>query len=143
MPENLISQNSHYYHPLTKVPPAPHRMTINADGDVVELPDDSPKLAFLSCLTDEDVAKYYYQQTGHQNLSMIRRDAGSVRYLVRMLGTDVALFAIDALINEYVSGEDRGQHAPDLIKASGYANYAEDRLGIVKQIARQYGVNGD
>jgi len=143
MPENLISPNSHYYHPLTHVRPKPHCMTMDAEGNIVELPDEAPKLAFLPSLTDEDVTNYYYQSTGWENRSAIKRDAGSVRYLVRMLGTDVALFAIDALINEYVAGDDRGTHIPDLIKASDYASWAEDRLGVVKQIARQYGVNGD
>jgi len=147
MSDNLLQADrdgkpAFYYHPLTRVPLRPHRMTINmATGELIDEPQPAPKLTFRDSLTARDVVNYYYTAVGNVNAAYVKRDEGSVKYLVRSFGLDKALFAIDALVNEYTDGERRERHAPDLIRASDYLSEAEDRMGEVAAIARQYHVH--
>jgi hypothetical protein len=139
--ENLIQAGEFYYHPLTRVPPKPHRMTMNAEGELIEEPDPAPKLAFRASLSPDDIVSYYYRSTGTCSTAYLRRDCGSVKYLVKTFGLDKTLFAIDAMIADYMEGDDREAHVPDLIGASNYVAYAEDRMGEVALINRQYGIS--
>lgn len=141
MSDNLIKPGEFYYHPLTRIPPKKHRMMINAEGELVEEPQGAPKLAFRASLVPKDVIDYYYSSVGLKSSTHAARDMGSVKYLARTFGLDKTLFAIDAVINDHNDGEDRSGHPPDLIRASDYMSEAEDRIGEVAVIARQYQVN--
>ena len=141
MSDNLIKSGEFYFHPLTRIPPARHRMGMTPEGELVEEPQEAPKLAFRASLIPREVVEYYYESVALKSTSHMNRDMGSVKYLARTFGLDKTLFAIDAVINDHNDGEDRTGHPPDLIKASDYMTEAEDRIGEVSVIARQYQVN--
>jgi hypothetical protein len=115
-------------------------MIIWPDGDVTEV-ERTFKLEFKDELTTSEVVDYYYTSTGIKSMIGIPKDGGGVKYLVKQLGLDVTLFAIDALIDDYMEADNRPANPPDLIKASDYAQQGLDRLGRVKQTAIEYGID--
>jgi hypothetical protein len=117
-------------------------MIFTEEMEVVRDPADTRDLLprLREQLTAEDIVTYYYAGVGIKTMIAFGRDVGTVRYLVRKTGIDMTLFSIDLLIDHYYQGEDREEAPPPLVRAFNYAMEAAIRLGQVKIVARQYGV---
>lgn len=90
-------------------------------------------------LTDEEIVWYYYKQVGIRSPLNLPRDKGGVRILVKQVGLDMTLFAIDCLATIYLEDESRSI-PPRLINASNYMNEAQVRLGEARIVQLQFGV---
>ncbi len=140
MSDNLLKPGEFYYHPLTRVAPPSRVFSIDPDGnEVISVPPVESKVTFRSHLDTRDIVSYFYKLCGispvHHNYA---RDEGGLRFLIKKLGLDITLFCIDSLVSDYMENEDRNGHAPELISASNYTDYAMDRIGQVKAVAQQY-----
>jgi hypothetical protein len=137
MQENLINANLQYLHPATKeftrMP-----LAIEEDGEIKY--GRPPEVKLRTTLFPEDVVRYYYEQVGINSMINLKRDIGAIQYLIKGVGLDLTLFAIDAMVTEYYESEDRGAIPPMILKANGYLNEASIRMAEVRAIGRQHGI---
>lgn len=90
-------------------------------------------------LSPEEIVEYYYKHCGVTEHHNLRRDVGAVLFVIRSLGLDLTLFAIDCLISDYHEGEERGE-PPDIIKATDFAKEASVRRYQCELVWKQYGL---
>ena len=139
--ENLLEPDTFYYHPLTRKPCPARRLIQWPDGEITEL-ENNFTLEFRVSLSPEDIVKYYYQSVGIEgHLIKMSKDIGAIKYLIKQVGLDLALFSLDALVNNFVNADDRPSTPPDLVTAYNFVQFGIDQLGRVQQVATQYGVD--